>query len=282
MPAYSGPTVTLASAAVMPQLGFGVWRVDDDGAEASVAVALKAGYRSIDTASLYRNEPGVGRSLRAAEADGVSREDVFVTTKLGNPDQGYDSTLAAFEASAERLGLDVVDLYLIHWPRPTIDLYVPTWKALIRLRDEGRITSIGVSNFEPEHLDRLIIETGETPAINQIELHPYFQQRRLREYHAEHGILTEAWAPLGANRTSLLTDPVVTGIAERNGLTAAQAVLAWHLARGIVAIPKSVTPSRIAENLAAQDVSLPEEDLAAIDALDDPDGRTGMNPLTNN
>jgi diketogulonate reductase-like aldo/keto reductase len=277
MPGYAGPTVTLPSGAVMPQLGLGVWRVDDEGAETAVTIALADGYRSIDTAALYRNEPGVGRAIRAAADRGVSRGEVFVTTKLGNPDQGYDSTLRAFDASVQRLGVDIVDLYLIHWPRPAVDRYVETWRALIRLRDEGRITSIGVSNFEPEHLDRLISETGETPAINQVELHPYFQQRPLREYHAEHGIVTEAWAPLGANRTGLLEDPVLAGIAQRNGITATQAILAWHLARGIVAIPKSVTPSRIAENLAAQEVLLPDADLAAVDALDR-GGRAGSAP----
>jgi diketogulonate reductase-like aldo/keto reductase len=240
-------------------------------------VALKAGYRSIDTASLYRNEEGVGRSLRAAADQGVAREDVFITTKLGNPDQGYDSTLRAFDASASRLGIDVVDLYLIHWPRPKAGLYVDSFKAMIRLRDEGRVTSIGVSNFEPEHLDRVIAETGAVPAINQVELHPYFQQRALREYHAAHGILTEAWAPLGANRAGLLDDPVLVGVAERNEVTPAQAILAWHLASGIVVIPKSVTPARIVENLAAQDVSLSAEDIAAIDGLDRGE-RTGAAP----
>jgi 2,5-diketo-D-gluconate reductase A len=275
--AYSGPTITLNSTAVMPQIGFGVWRIDDAGAEAAVTVALSEGYRSVDTASLYRNEEGVARAMRAAADDGVTRDDVFVTTKLGNPDQGYDTTLRAFDASASRLGLDVVDLYLIHWPRPKADLYVDSWRAMIRLRDEGRITTIGVSNFEPPHLDRLVAETGETPAINQVELHPYFQQRALRDYHAEHGIVTEAWAPLGANRTGLLEDPGVVAIAERKGISAAQAILAWHLARGIVTIPKSVTPSRIAENFAAQDVSLSEDDLTAIDGLDRGQ-RTGMVP----
>jgi diketogulonate reductase-like aldo/keto reductase len=274
---YAGPTVTLNSGAVMPQIGFGVWRVDDPGAERAVSIALSDGYRSIDTASLYRNEDGVGRALRSAAADGVKRDDVFITTKLGNPDQGYDSTLRAFDASAGRLGLEVVDLYLIHWPRPQVGLYVDTWKAMIRLRDEGRIRTIGVSNFEPEQLDRLVAETGEVPAINQVELHPYFQQRSLRDYHDQHGIITEAWAPLGANRAGLLDDPVLAGVAERNRITPAQAILAWHLGRGIVVIPKSVTPSRIAENLAAQNVSLSEEDLAAIDGLDR-SHRTGMVP----
>jgi 2,5-diketo-D-gluconate reductase A len=274
---YQGPTVTLNSDAAMPQLGFGVWRVDDDGAEQAVSVALKTGYRSIDTASLYRNEDGVGRALRSAADQGVAREDVFITTKLGNPDQGYDSTLRAFDASASRLGIEVVDLYLIHWPRPKVGLYLDSFKAMIRLRDEGRITTIGVSNFEPEHLDRLIAETGAVPAINQVELHPYFQQRALREYHAAHGILTEAWAPLGANRTGLLEDPVLVGVAERNEITPAQAILAWHLASGIVVIPKSVTPARIVENFAAQDVSLSAEDIAAIDGLDRGE-RTGMVP----
>ena len=216
-----------------------MWRVDDAGAEAAVGVALAVGYRSHRHRLAVSQRGGVGRALRAAADLGVARDDVFVTTKLDNPDQGYDTTLRAFDASVSRLGIDGVDLYLIHWPRPKVDLYVDTWRALIRLRDEGRVTSIGASNFEPEHLDRLIAETGETPAINQVELHPYFQQRALRDYHAQHGIVTEAWAPLGANRTGLLEDPCWSEVAERNGITPAQAILAWHLARGIVAIPKS-------------------------------------------
>ena len=275
---YQGPTVTLNSDAAMPQLGFGVWRIDDDGAEQAVSVALE-GRLSLHRHGLAVSQRGGGRegALRAAADQGVAREDVFITTKLGNPDQGYDSTLRAFDASASRLGIDVVDLYLIHWPRPKAGLYVDSFKAMIRLRDEGRVTTIGVSNFEPEHLDRLIAETGAVPAINQVELHPYFQQRALREYHAAHGILTEAWAPLGANRTGLLEDPVLVGVAERNEVTPAQAILAWHLASGIVVIPKSVTPARIVENLAAQDVSLSAEDIAAIDGLDRGE-RTGAAP----
>lgn len=273
------PSVALSDGAAIPQLGFGVWRVDDVGAENAVGTALDAGYRMIDTASLYKNEAGVGRALRSAADRGIARDDVFITTKLGNPDQGYDTTLRAFDESMDRLGLQVLDLYLIHWPLPERGTFVDTFKAFIRLRDDGRVRSIGVSNFTAEHLDRLIGETGVTPVLNQVELHPRLQQRELRAYHAAHRIITQAWAPIGGG-TGLLDDPALAGVAARNGITPAQAVLAWHLARGIVAIPKSVTPSRIKENLAAVTVTLPAAELAVIDALDVPDGagRTGSHP----
>lgn len=269
------PTLTLSGGIAMPQLGFGVWQVPDDAAETAVGQALAAGYRSIDTAAMYRNEEGVGRALAASELD---RADIFLTTKLKNDDQGRDEALRAFDASLAALGTDYVDLYLIHWPQPTLGRYVDTWRALIEIAASGRAKAIGVSNFTVEYLQRLIDETGVTPALNQVELHPYLQQADMRAYHAEHGIATEAWSPLGQGG-ELLADPVIAGIAAARGCTPAQVVLAWHLASGIVAIPKSVTPSRIAENFAAADIALTEADLAAIAGLDR-DGRIGPHPST--
>ncbi|HEX7307236.1 aldo/keto reductase [Lentzea sp.] len=257
----------------MPQLGFGVWQVPDADATPAVAEALAAGYRSIDTAAAYGNERGVGEAVAQS---GVARDDVFVTTKLWNADHGHDSALRAFDTSMEKLGLDVLDLYLIHWPTPARDLYVDTWKAFVELQKEGRVRAIGVSNFQPAHLRRLIDETGVAPAVNQVELHPYLQQAELRAFHAEHGIQTEAWSPLGQGG-ELLADPVVAEIAARHGRSAAQVVLRWHLQIGNVVIPKSVTPSRIRENIAVFDFELAEEELAALSTLDR-GGRIGPNP----
>ncbi|MCG8923404.1 aldo/keto reductase [Lentzea sp. CC55] len=257
----------------MPQLGFGVWQVPDAEATPAVAEALEAGYRSIDTAAAYGNEAGTGQAI--AES-GLARDDVFVTTKLWNSAQGYDSTLRAFDDSMRKLGLDVLDLYLIHWPAPARDLYVDTWKAFVELREQGRIRAIGVSNFQPEHLRRLIDETGVTPAVNQIELHPYLQQAELRAFNAEHGIQTEAWSPLGQGG-ELLSDPVVQKIALAHGKSAAQVVLRWHLQIGNVVIPKSVTPSRIRENIDVFDFELPEAELEALSTLDR-GGRIGPDP----
>ena len=261
----------------IPQLGFGVWQVPDDEVDAAVATALEVGYRSIDTARLYGNEEGVGRAIRATE---LSRDELFVTTKVWNDDHGFDSTLAAFDGSMERLGLDVLDLFLIHWPTPRRDKYVDTWKALLRLRDDGRVRSVGVCNFEVEHLERLGAETGELPAINQVELHPHLQQAALREFHATHGILTEAWSPL-ASGGAVLDDPVVRGIAEKHAVTPAQAILRWHLQIGNVVIPKSVTPSRIAENFDVFGFELDGDDLAAFTPLDRSE-RTGPDPVAFN
>jgi len=269
------PTLSFNDGRAIPQVGLGVWKTPDDGAGDAVAVALDAGYRHVDTAAAYKNERGVGEGLRQA---GVPREEVFVTTKLWNEEQGFDRTLRAFDASLEQLGLDHVDLYLIHWPSPARDLYVDTWRAFVRLKEEGRARSIGVSNFTAEHLDRLADETGVTPAINQIELHPRFQQRALREAHAARGIVTQSWSPLGQGQ--LLQDPVIAGIAAKHGRTPAQVVIRWHIDNGLVVIPKSVTPSRIAENFGVFGFALDADDLAAITKLDTGDGRIGPDPMT--
>lgn len=271
------PPIILNNGVEMPQLGFGVWQIPDDEAEQAVTTALEAGYRSVDTAAVYGNEKGTGKALGAS---GIAREDLFVTTKLWNSDQGYDSTLRAFDTSLAKLGLDYVDLYLIHWPMPAKDKYVDTYKAFEKLLADGRVKSIGVSNFFPEHLDRLIEATSVIPAVNQIELHPHLQQLASREYHAEQGIATEAWSPLGQGK-GLLEVPAIVAIAQKHGRTPAQIVLRWHIQLGNVVIPKSVTPSRIKENIEVFDFSLDTEDIAAISALNE-DRRIGMDPATVN
>lgn len=270
------PTVSLTTPTVpleMPQLGFGVWQVPDDEVDRVLDVALHTGYRSIDTATVYGNEAGVGRALRATD---VPRDQIVVTTKVWNDDQGTAKTRAAFEASMDRLGLDVIDLYLIHWPVPRQDRFADTWRAMRRLRDDGLVRAIGVCNFGVSQLQRLYDETGEWPAINQVELHPYLTQAQLRAFHEERGIVTEAWSPL-ASGGSVLGDPVVTGIAAAHGVTPAQAIIRWHLQLGTVVIPKSVTPSRIAENFDVFGFELTGAELAAISALDRSE-RTGPNP----
>ncbi|MBH5338256.1 aldo/keto reductase [Streptomyces pactum] len=268
------PTITLNNGVRVPQLGFGVFQVPDDETATAVGRALEAGYRSIDTAAAYRNEKGVGDAIAAS---GLPREELFVTTKVWNDDQGYDATLAAFDASVRQLRLDYVDLYLIHWPVPARDRYLDTWRALERLLAEERVRAIGVSNFRPAHLRRVIEESGTVPAVNQIELHPRLQQSELRAVHAEHGIATEAWSPLAQG--GVLTAPAVTRLAERYGRTPAQIVLRWHLQLGNIVIPKSVTPERIRENIDILGFTLGEQDLAEIAALDD-GTRIGPDPDT--
>ncbi|MFE5239021.1 MULTISPECIES: aldo/keto reductase [unclassified Streptomyces] len=259
------PTIKLNNGLEMPQLGFGVWQVPDEEATAAVSTALESGYRSIDTAAIYGNESGTGKAIAAS---GVARDELFVTTKLWNSEQGFDSTLRAFDASLDKLGLDYVDLYLIHWPVPVKDAYVDTYKAFERILADGRAKAIGVSNFHAEHLERLLGETSVVPAVNQIELHPQLQQAELRALHAEHGIATEAWSPLGSGK-GLLEVPTVVAVARKHGRTPAQAVLRWHLQTGNVVIPKSVTPSRIAENIDVFGFELDADDLAAFAALDE-------------
>ncbi|MFD6326109.1 aldo/keto reductase [Streptomyces sp. NPDC058442] len=271
------PPITLNNGVEMPQLGFGVWQVPDAEAETAVAAALEAGYRSIDTAAAYGNEEGTGRAIAAS---GIPREDLFVTTKLWNTDHGYDSTLRAFDASLSKLGLDHVDLYLIHWPTPARGRYVDTYRAFEKLYAEGRVRAIGVSNFQREHLEHLIAETSVVPAVDQIELHPHLQQRAAREYHAQQGIATEAWSPLGQGK-GLLEVPAIVAIAQKHGRTPAQVVLRWHIQLGNVVIPKSVTPSRIEENIDVFGFGLDTEDLAAISALDE-GRRLGPDPATLN
>ncbi|MFI8763777.1 aldo/keto reductase [Streptomyces sp. NPDC053792] len=266
------PTVTLGNGTAIPQLGFGVFQVPDDETAAAVTHALEAGYRSVDTAAIYGNEAGVGRALAAS---GLAREELYVTTKLWNADQGYDSTLRAFDDSLAKLGLDHVDLYLIHWPAPARDLYVDTWRAIEKLVTDGRVRTAGVSNFQPAHLERLLDSSDLVPAVNQIELHPALQQRELRELHAVHGIVTEAWSPLAQG--AVLADPVLTALARRHGKSAAQVVLRWHLQLGNVVIPKSVTPARIRENIDVFDFTLSAEDMRAIAGLDR-GLRTGPDP----
>ncbi|MFB6817540.1 aldo/keto reductase [Streptomyces sp. NPDC056347] len=266
------PTVKLNNGVEIPQLGFGVFQVPDEETTTAVASALQAGYRSIDTAAIYGNEAGVGRAL--AES-GIPRQDLFITTKLWNTDQGYDATLRAFDTSLAKLGLDHVDLYLIHWPTPARDLYTDTWKALETLAADGRIRAAGVSNFQPAHLQRLLDTSDLVPAVNQIELHPGLQQTELRAFHAEHAIATEAWSPLAQG--AVLTDPAITTIAERTGKSPAQVVLRWHLQLGNIVIPKSVTPARIRQNLDVFDFTLTDDDMTAITATDR-NLRTGPNP----
>jgi 2,5-diketo-D-gluconate reductase A len=268
------PTIDLGGDVEVPQLGFGVFQIPPEETAKAVTQALESGYRHIDTAAAYRNERAVGEALAAS---GLPRDDVFVTTKVWNSQQGYDSTLAAFDASAGRLGLEYVDLYLIHWPAPGNDRYVETWRAFQALQEDGRIRAIGVSNFQPAHLRRLIDETGVSPSINQVELHPRLQQEDLRAFHREHSIVTEAWSPLAQGR--LLDDPALATIAAAHGKTPAQVVLRWHIQLGNVVIPKSVTPSRIRENLDLFDFELTGEDLEAIRRLDRGE-RTGMDPDT--
>jgi len=267
------PTLRLNNGVEMPQLGFGVFLVPADEVVEPVRAALDVGYRLIDTAKLYGNEEGVGRAIRDS---GIPREEIFVTTKVWNADHGYDATLRAFDDSQKRLGLDVVDLYLIHWPSPQRNLYVETWRALERLYADGRVRAIGVSNFTVAHLQRLLDETSVVPAVNQVELHPGFAQEQIRAFDHRHGILTESWSPLGRGH-GLLDSQLVTAIADAHGKTPAQVVLRWHIQLGCVVIPKSAHEERIRENIDVFDVELTEAEMAALSALTEP-GRVGPDP----
>ena len=268
------PRVALHDGIEIPQLGFGVFQIPPEETQAAVEAALEAGYRHIDTAAAYRNEAGVGAALAAS---GLPREDVFVTTKLWNSQQGHDSTLVAFEASLERLGLDHVDLYLIHWPVPGEDRFIDTWRAFERIYEEEAARTIGVSNFRVEDLERLETETHTRPTINQIELHPDLQQAHLRAWHADHNIATEAWSPLAQG--ALLDPETIVRIAERHERTPAQTILRWHLQLGNVVIPKSVTPERIRENIEIFDFELSDEEMAEFARLDRGE-RIGPDPAT--
>jgi 2,5-diketo-D-gluconate reductase A len=268
------PYVDLNDGNRMPQLGFGVFQVPAEETAEAVRRALETGYRLIDTAAAYGNEEGVRDAVRASELD---REQVFITTKLFNNDHGRDAARRAFEESLSKLGGDYIDLYLIHWPVPKRDRYVETWEALCALREAGRVRSIGVSNFQIEHLERIIQATGVVPAVNQIELHPRLQQAELRRFHSEHGIITEAWSPLG--KGELLDDPVIEEIAAAHDRTPAQVVLRWHMELGNVVIPKSVTPSRIEENFRVFDFELSDADMRRLSALERGE-RTGPHPDT--
>jgi 2,5-diketo-D-gluconate reductase A len=268
-------TVSLNTGGAMPRLGFGVFKVPPAETQEAVERALAAGYRSIDTAAMYGNESGVGAALKAS---GLPRDDVFVTTKLNNDAHGADAARQAFERSLSELGLDHVDLYLIHWPLPRQDRYVETWRALEPIAKDGRARAIGVSNFQVHHLQRLLDETDVVPAVNQIELHPYLVQDELRDFHAQHGIVTEAWSPL-ARGGALLREPTITALAEKYGRTPAQIVIRWHLQLDNVVIPKSVTPSRIVENADVFGFELDDDDVAAVTALDRGQ-RTGPDPDT--
>ncbi|HET9163845.1 MAG TPA: aldo/keto reductase [Solirubrobacterales bacterium] len=272
--ATSVPTIALHDGVEIPQLGFGVFQVPPDKTQDTVERALEAGYRHIDTAAAYRNERGVGAAIAAS---GLPREEIFVTTKLWNTQQGYETTLGAFEKSIARLGLDHVDLYLIHWPVPSAGRALDTWRAFERIHEEGRARTIGVSNFRVEDLEMLEREAEVQPTVNQIELHPHLPQAELREWHAEHGIATQAWSPLAQGE--LLANETISAVAARHDRTPAQVILRWHLQLGNVVIPKSATPARIRENFELFDFELGEEDMTEIAALD-VGKRTGPDPGT--
>ncbi|HEY9281037.1 MAG TPA: aldo/keto reductase [Eoetvoesiella sp.] len=266
------PYVTFHDGNKAPQLGFGVWQIETD-AEAVIKTAIDVGYRLIDTAAIYGNEASVGDAIKNC---GIDRDQLFITTKLWNDRHGYDETMAAFDESLEKLKLDYVDMYLIHWPVPKTDLYVKSWEAMIQLHDEGRIKSLGVANFNINHLQRLLDETGVIPVVNQIELNPRFQQAELRDYHDDQGIVTQAWSPLGHG--ALWDNPVLTQIAHKHQRSVAQVILRWHIQLNNIVIPKSITPSRIKENFNVYDFALDDEDMAAIAVLDDPGARHGPDP----
>ncbi|GAB2663536.1 aldo/keto reductase [Prescottella soli] len=279
------PEIALNSGTVIPQLGLGVWQATNDETEHAVRFALdEAGYRHIDTAAAYGNEEGVGRGVRSSS---VPREDIFVTTKLWNSDQGYEPTLSAFDASLSQLGLDYVDLYLVHWPLQNHETRLRTWDALEQIAESGRAKAIGVCNFEPHHLQELVDRGGMLPAVDQVELHPRLPQHAIRDFAALHGIAVESWSPLGGTSNSgwgdaskpntLLDDPVITSVGERHGKSPAQVLVRWHLQNGLIVIPKSVHDNRIAQNIDVFDFELTDEDMADIATLDD-GARVGFHP----
>ena len=267
--------IKLNDGTAIPQLGLGVWQVAPDITAKVVGWGIEAGYRLIDTAEGYRNEEGVGEAIRQAS---VPRSELYITSKLRNGAHRRDDALRAFDETMEKLGVEQLDLFLIHWPLPGQDRYVEAWKTLIEIRDAGRVKSIGVSNFNPDHLERIIGETGVTPVVNQIELHPRFQQRDKRDFHSRPGIRIESWSPLGSGK--LLEDPVIGAVAGKHGKTIAQTIIRWHLQQGLIVIPKSVNRDRIVANFDVFDFDLDAEDFKAIDGLDLPSGRTGSDPAT--
>lgn len=272
------PSVTLNSGYDIPQLGFGVFLVPPAEAEKAVSEALEVGYRHIDTAAIYKNEEGVGAAIAAS---GIPRDELFITTKLWNDRQAGDEPLAAIRESLDKLQLDHVDLYLTHWPTPEKNTYVNAWEKLIAIRDAGLSRSIGVSNHLPEHLDRLVAATGVVPAVDQIELHPAYQQRDVLAWAADHGTIIESWGPLGQGKYPLFENPAVVAAAEAHGVSPAQAVIRWHLQRGFVVFPKSTRKERMVENFEVFGFELTADEVAAIDALDTGDGagRVGTHPL---
>lgn len=271
------PNITLNDGKTIPQLGFGVWEIPNSSGAKTVVTAIEAGYRSIDTAQGYGNEEGVGQGIVDS---GLPREELFITSKLRTKDQGYDATLKSFMGSLDRLGLDYLDLFLIHWPVPKHDRYSDTWKAFVQLQRDGRIRSIGVSNFLQDHLERIIGDSGVVPAVNQIELHPEFQQRDVRAFHSQHNIAIECYSPLG--RGQVLGNDIIGRIAARHGTSPAQVIIRWHVQQGLIAIPKSVRPERIKANIDVFGFALDDDDMAAIATLDKSDGKMVGDPATNN
>ncbi|TYL54492.1 aldo/keto reductase [Agromyces mariniharenae] len=271
-PVAPAPSLSLSDGNTIPQLGFGLYKVPAADAARLSREAIAIGYRHLDTAALYANEEGVGEAVRSAE---VPRDELFVASKVWMDDNGYDSTLRAFDASMQRLGLATLDLYMIHWPVPSTDRYVDTWRALVRLQEEGRVQSIGVANFHAHHLERIIGETGVAPVVNQVELHPWLPQEELRAFDEAHGIRTEAWSPLARGR--VLGTPLLADLADKRGRTPAQVVLRWHLELGNIVIPKASSAARLRENLDVFDFALDDEDLAAIATLESGE-RTGRDP----
>lgn len=263
--------IALNDGNMMPRLGFGVWQIGKGQTESLVSSAIAAGFRHIDTAQAYYNEAGVGRAVQNVS---VPRENLFVTSKLRGRDMGYDAAMRSFDETMERMELDYLDLFLIHWPMPAQDLYVETWEALIKLRTAGRVRSIGVSNFTAAHIDRLVQATGVTPAVNQLEIHPFFQQQGIRDHHKQLGIVIESYSPLGGNHGGVLHNDVVQSIAAKHDRTPAQIVLRWHLQQGLVPLPKTATATRLPENLAVRDFELDENDMLQLFRLDRPHGNT--------